>query len=432
MKKNKAAADSVTHALAALPRAPRYLVAFSGGLDSTVLLHAMIGEAHRRRTRLKAVHINHNLQSESASWAQHCEAFCRTRGISFTGISIDINFPLGASLEAAARGSRYETLRDMMRPGDVLLTAHHQDDQLETFLLMALRGSGPAGLAAMPHDTAFGAGRLLRPLLDVPRASLEAYAAQHALQWLTDPSNADTRFDRNYLRHEIVPRLRARWPAAGDTFGRAARHCAGAVDLLDGLAARDWVACCREDRASLSVTRLAALAPARAAQCLRYWLRRQCLPAPDEKRLGQIQTTMLTAGRDRAPKVAWTGAEVRRYRDGLYAMAPLAPAPAAPLTWETRKPLYLPDDLGVLDAPPGLADTRLSVAFRAGGEALKPAGQAHHRPIKKLLQEAGIVPWMRGRLPLVYRGGVLVAVGDLWHSEEFPPGLRWEGRPPLF
>lgn len=379
--KNKSAADPVTHALTALPRATRYLVAFSGGLDSTVLLHAMIEHARRRRTPLQAVHINHNLYPEAESWLQHCQAFCQAQNIAFEGLGIVFQIAPGASLEAVARESRYEALGNMLQVGDVLLTAHHQDDQLETFLLMALRGSGPAGLAAMPAATPFGAGQLLRPLLGVPRAALETYAAQHGLQWLTDPSNADTRFDRNYLRREIVPRLRERWPAAGQTISRAARHCAGAVELLDGLAARDWVACVRAGGASLSVSRLAALAPTRAAQCVRYWLARLTLPVPDEKRLGQVLGPMLNAGRDRAPKVVWAGVEVRRYRDGLYAMPPLPPAPQQTLTWDARQPLVLPAGLGVLQAPPELAGQSLTLHFRAGGEALQVAGQADRKSV---------------------------------------------------
>lgn len=429
--KNKSAVDPVTHALTVLPRATRYLVAFSGGLDSTVLLHAL---AHRprRRTPVYALHVNHGLHADAAKWALWCAAFCKSHGVVFTDTSLAIPHAPGSSLEAAAREARYAWLRAHMQPGDVLLTAHHQDDQLETFLLMALRGSGPAGLAAMPAAAPFGAGQLVRPLLGSPRAVLEAYAAQYDLQWLTDPSNADTRFDRNYLRREIAPRLRDRWPAAGETISRAARHCAAAVDLLDGLAARDWVACIRADGASLSVARLAALASSRAAQCVRYWLARLGLPAPDEKRLGQLLGPMLTAGRDRAPNVVWAGVEVRRYRDGLYAMPPLPLAPGSEIVWDTRKPLVLPAGLGALHAPSKLAGESLTVRFRVGGEALQVAGQAHHRPVKKLLQEAGIVPWMRVRLPLIYQAGELVAVGDLWATAGFAPGVRWEDRPPLY
>lgn len=424
--------------LRSLPAAQRYIVAISGGLDSTVLLHALAALRRQLKTPVHAIHVNHGLHPDSGRWAEHCRALCAGVHIPFEAHTVAVRRDSGMGLEAAARAARYGVLKSCLVPGDVLLTAHHLDDQLETFLLMALRGAGPAGLAAMPVATAFGPGHLARPLLDVPRAALRAYAETGQLQWLDDPSNADTALDRNYLRQEVIPRLRARWPGAAGTIARSTRHSAAAAAMLDGLAAQDYVRTLRPDGSTLAVSRLKTLPEARAALLVRFWLERLALPPPPGRRLEQVLREVLQAGADRRPKVSWEGAEIRRYRDGMYAMAPLPALPEASLAWKPAQPLDLPAGLGRLHLqadPAAPGPPVLEVRFRDGGERVQLAGSAHRRPLKKLLQEAGVPPWMRERIPLIYRDGQLVAVGDLWRCEPFAAqsGYRivWQNRPAL-
>ena len=221
--------DPFVPVLNRLPPAPAYWVAYSGGIDSHVLLHLLAGWRARLPGVLGAVHVNHQLQQQSGDWELHCRAVCEELGLGFQALQVAARPRRGESPEAAARSARYRGLSEWLPPGAVLVTAQHLDDQAETLLLQLLRGSGVHGLAAMPAMTVLGAGLHQRPLLGVTRAQLRRYAESHRLDWIDDPSNTDTAFDRNYLRHEIMPRLKARWPAAGATLSRSAAHCAEAV-----------------------------------------------------------------------------------------------------------------------------------------------------------------------------------------------------------
>lgn len=439
---------SVLPTLRRLEPARRFLLAFSGGLDSTVLLHALCQLRAELNAELVAVHVNHRLQPAAGAWAEHCRRTCEAWNVPYMLREIDVRLAPGVSPEAAAREARYAAFESLLEAGDVLLTAQHQDDQLETFLLQLLRGAGLPGLAAMPAVMPFGAGRLARPLLDVPRVELAAYAVASGLQWIDDPSNRDTRFDRNWLRHELIPLLKSRWPAVGATVSRAARHCAAGAALLGELAREDLAALTVASGERLDATALAALPAERAANVLRHWLAARGLPMPPERKLAHVLSDVLHARADRQPCVRWPGGEVRRHRGVLYALRPLPPVPAgAPLDWSIDTPLALGAGLGTLLAEPargmGLSRTRLgtgpvTVRFRGGGERIRPVGHAHHKALKKLLQEAGIVPWMRSRIPLVYAGTELAAVGDLWIGAEFAaqpdePSLTlfWRDHPPL-
>lgn len=225
------------HALA--PDASGYWVAYSGGLDSQVLLHALAAVREQLPAPVGALHINHNLQPDASAWAEQCRAVCAELGITYRALSIQAHAQPGESPEAAARAARYQALVDAVPEGGVLLTAHHQDDQAETLLLQLVRGAGPKGLAAMPERALLGDVPLLRPLLNVSRAALLDYAEQHRLRWLEDPTNASTEYDRNFLRHEILPLLKQRWPATSLVLARSAQHQADAVRLLTELAAMD-------------------------------------------------------------------------------------------------------------------------------------------------------------------------------------------------
>lgn len=424
--------DRVLPALERLPGIRRYRVAFSGGLDSTVLLHAMAELRPRIEAELCAVHVNHGLQAAAADWARECRAACEALGIPLHAVEVDARPGSGESPEAAARHARYAAIRALIEAGDCLLTAHHQDDQAETVLLQLLRGSGVAGLAAMPPHAPFAAGWHARPLLDLTRAELRAYAAARDLRWIDDPSNFDTGLRRNYLRHEILPRLRSQWPAFARTLSRSAAHHAESARLLDEVGAEDFTAVAGPRAATLSIDALMQLSPERLNNVLRYWLRTLELPLPSTAHLERLHEDILKAAQDSAPLLAWPGAEVRRYRSLLYAMWPLPPHdPEQVVPWDLAAPLDLPTCGGRLVARHVaghgirrvlLKDRPVTVRFRRGGEHCRPAGRGHTHELRKLLQESAVPPWLRERVPLLYIGDELAAAGDLFICEGFQAG----------
>jgi tRNA(Ile)-lysidine synthase len=423
-----------------------HCVALSGGIDSVALLHAMRALRDGGRVRsLRAVHADHGLQAASCDWAARCRALCAELDVPLEVVELGLVAQPGASVEAQAREARYAALARLLRPGEWLLTAHHRDDQLETVLIQLLRGAGVAGLAAMPPRAPLGAGWHLRPLLGIDRAAIAAYAAEHALAFLHDPMNESARLDRGWLRSEVLPRLRSRWPAAAATVARSASHLAQASRLLAELAAADARGIA--DGSRLSVAGLRGLTRDRQANLLRWWIHERGLRPPPATRLEAALDELLTARADGQPLVHWPEGELRRYRGRLYAMRPLpAIPPAASLSPVGGRGLQLGAGCGEFTLLPGAAGTLradlpapIEIRFRSGGESLRPALARPRKRVKDLCQEAGIVPWMRGRLPLVYAGGRLAAVADLWVDAEFQaapgaPALApvWTGRPELF
>jgi len=417
-------------------------VALSGGLDSTVLLHAMAALAAEAQLNLRAIHVDHGLQAESPAWARSCAATCRAAGVPLEILTLRLAPPRGASVEAAAREARYAALAPLLEDGEWLLTAHHRDDQLETVLIQLLRGAGVAGLAAMPVRVAFGRGCHVRPLLDFDRAELVAYAGAHRLAWHEDPMNLDLRFDRGWLRSRVLPAVRERWPSAAVTVARSASHLAEASRLLSEIARAD--AAGLVDAGRLSLEGLARLSRDRQVNLVRGWLREQGLRPPPSARLQAAMPAFLTAREDGAPALRWDAGEVRRYRGRLYALHPMQEA--LPARNEGGTSLELGPGCGrftlVEGAEGGLCAARALqpvFRFRRGGESLRPHAERPRKRLKDLCQEAGIVPWMRERLPLVFVGEQLVAVADLWIDADFAaeagrPALKpvWTGRPQLY
>ncbi len=418
-------------------------VALSGGLDSCVLLHAMAALARTQPFKLRAVHVDHGLQAASATWAESCREACTAAGVELRVLTLGLGVPRGESLEAAAREARYAALAAELAPGERLLTAHHRDDQLETVLIQLLRGAGVAGLAAMPARARLGPGWQLRPLLDVDRGALREYADGQGLAWCEDPMNASLRFDRGWLRARVLPAIRERWPAASVTVARRAAHHAEAGRLLDALAAADAEGILDDGRVSLAA--LAGLPRDRQVNVLRWWLRSEGLRPPAAAQLGAVLPDFFSARPDGAPALRWPAGEIRRYRGRLYAGRPLPAQPG----------IAAPPGAPVFELGPGLGHFELvateegglrsplpaepELRFRAGGESLRPHAGRPRKRLKDLCQEAGVVPWMRERLPLVYLGGQLAAVGDLWIDAGFavPPGQPawrpvWSGRPRIY
>jgi tRNA(Ile)-lysidine synthase len=405
----------------------RLWVAFSGGLDSTVLLHlcTALRDQHAGLD-LHAIHINHGLQQAADDWALHCHQQCERMAVSLQVLRVDATAARGESPEEKARQARYQALANTMTSNDVVFMAQHRDDQAETLLLQLLRGSGPHGAAGMPVTAALGQSMLARPLLTCSRQQLQHYAEEHALAWIEDPSNTDTAYDRNYLRHAVLPHLYSRWPALGQTLGRAADHFAEAAGLLDMLAADDLAGVGTDQ--GLSIRQLQALDAARQRNLLRYWFRQQDLPVPQSRQLEHILSDVIPARLDAEPCVRWHGAEVRRYRDTLLAMSPLpATDTESSHPWDLSRPLDIPLPAGRLVATTatgsGLAaryaKSRVSVRFRRGGEVCQPVGRQHHHDLKTLMQDAGIPPWQRDRIPLIFVDEQLAQVVGHWLCEPF-------------
>jgi len=408
-------------ALDALPAAAgSVVVGFSGGLDSSVLLHALAHLPQARARGLRALHVDHGLHADSTTWSRHCAEFAAAQRVPFASVPVSVAHDTGTGLEDAARTARRTALGDAMTAGEILTLAQHRDDQAETILLKLLRGAGPEGLGGMRTMRQFAQGYLWRPLLDVPRSALAAYAQAHALRWIDDPSNADTTLRRNFLRAEVLPRLHQRWPDATAALAHSATWARHAADFIEVHSAHALAQMQGLDPATLDWARWLALPDALRDPVLRLWLRGLELDAPAHFHIEELERQLRGSARDRNPCVRWDDTELRRYRDLLYA---LRPAPAPPDDWETAwggEPLALPGGgTLLLDHPaPETVPLSLRVRFRRGGERLKPAGRRHTRELRLLLQEAGVPPWQRARVPLIFDvDGELLAAADLYASD---------------
>ena len=429
----RSGAEAVRQTLVdALPAGTSLCAAFSGGRDSTVLLHALAGLRAGRGWRLRAIHVDHQLHHDAGQWSAHCVDVARRLAVPLDVVRVDVARDGGRGLEAAAREARYGALRSLLRADEWLLTAHHADDQLETVLLHLLRGSGIAGLAGIPVSAQFGPGQLCRPLLHTLAADIAAYGdtvlKPAGFNWLSDPMNADLGGDRAYVRHRIAPVLRGRFPAVDRAFGRSAAHAAEAAGLLDDMARIDAGEVVDGHR--LSIMALGRLPASRQRNLLLWLVRERGWAVPPERRLREGLAQLLAAAPGRQPVLAWAGHEVRRYRDQLH-LIDVAPDSFGPgmeqaIPWPRGQTLALGGVRGELDLRPtddgerlaaGLAGELLTVQFRRGGERLRAGADPHHRTLKYLYQSQGIVPWMRAHVPLILAGGRLAAVGDLWIAD---------------
>lgn len=438
-------ARTLAAVLAHYPRPRRYVVAYSGGVDSSVLLHALVVLIRTAswQTAVDAVHVHHGLHPRADTWAEHCARECERLQIPL--ICQRVRVEQGAAgLEASARDARYQVLRAYMQHDDVLLTAHHADDQAETVLLHLTRGAGVRGLAGMAERRRFGAGWHQRPLLDVSRAALQGYAETHGLTWIEDPSNADVTLQRNFLRHQVIPLLNTRWPAAVAMLNRAARHLADAEQVLTILAGEHLSRCLTAD-GGLSVSALTAAERILQPLILRAWVAQFHIPPPPAQAIQRILDELVPAADDAEPLVAWPNVEVRRYRQTMYLLERHAAVDASQCwQWLGDAPLRLPNN-GELRAE--LADqdgialrhwqsSAVRVGYRRGGERLRLAGRSGSHAVKKLYQEAGVPPWLRARTPLVFIDGQLAAIPGRWIDARFAapcgaPQLRiiWTPQP---
>ena len=414
----------VDSALTALP-AGSLTVAFSGGVDSSVLLQLLSRSPCARDRGLRAVHVDHGLHPRSGDWAAHCAQTSHRLDVPLQIVRTTAEHARGLGPEAAARKARYSAFESVLGENEILAFAHHRDDQTETVMLKLLRGAGPQGLAAMRSLRRLGKAWAWRPLLDVPRDDLQRYAKQVDLEWIDDPSNEDTQIERNFLRHDVLPCLRRRWPKADASISQSANWIRAASDFIDAEASGALASVQGLDPATLHFRPWLDLPDALRDPVLRLWLRDLNLAQPNQHQVGELERQLETASEDKLPCIRWPGAELRRYRELLYAMSTLKMPDTG---WETHwdgQALILPAQTGTLllesvsaQSGPLKAADQLIVHFRRGGERLRLAVGGHHRDLRDLFQEAGIPPWQRGRIPmLLNRHGELLAVGDLWLSE---------------
>jgi tRNA(Ile)-lysidine synthase len=402
-------------------------VALSGGVDSVVLLDWLASLSVRMQFELSAVHVNHGISANAAMWTQFCRTLCRSRSIPLEIARLKINRESGVSLEAAARDARYRIFAKLKT--DYVVLGQHLDDQAETLLLQLLRGAGVKGLGAMPvvRDLASEIGgskgsargpKLLRPMLDVPRREIENYAVENALQWITDESNDDTSFDRNFLRHDFFPLLEKRFPSYRTTFLRTSRHMAEASLLLDELAKADSKECAAFEK--LQIEDLRNLSGPRARNLLRYFLVQQGAILPSTVKLEEILRQLLSARPDAKVHVAFGNAEVRCFRGALHVRrANTFPNAEWSLSWQGEKQLVIPNLGGTakFTRRKGLGinllrlmEKPVTLRMRQGGERLRPDSERPRRSLKNLLREAALPPWEREALPLIFSGEHLVCV----------------------
>ena len=382
----------------------QYLIAFSGGVDSTVLLHVAAQLAQRNSAiQLRAIHINHGLSKQADQWVTHCQELCQQLNIPLIIEKVKLQQQKKLGVEAAARKARYVAIAKHQLADEILLTAHHQQDQVETILLHLMRGTGVKGLAGMVQKD-----QHLRPLLNVSKDDILAYANTEKLKWIEDESNQNLDFSRNKLRHQIIPELAQQWPSVAEQVSKTARHCLEAQQLLDELAQQDLI-CSRADHCltlpeqqllypgvQLSVEKILELSVARQKNLLRYWLAQQQSLMPSEIKLTQILTEVMLAKEDAQPCVAWENVSVRRYQDLLFCVG------SRDGSSHNLEDFY----------PPLTSEqfTQAQFKTRQGGERLTLPNHEHSSSLKKLLQQWGVPPWQREQLLLAWLDDQLVAV----------------------
>lgn len=425
-------AERLLHILRSLPKVNSYLVGFSGGADSTALLHALASIRADLDAPVSAVHVNHGIHPQAGHWQHYCENFCRRLGIELTCLDIKLDRRSGKGLEAEARHLRYAAISGLLDPADCLLTAHHADDQAETLLLNLMRGSGVEGLTAMPASRPLGQGFLQRPLLQFKNSALKEYLRTHAIEWIEDPSNQSMNHDRNFVRHEVIPLLEQRWPEVSQRLLLTREAMSDARGLLEALA-EDYLASNLLDPFVLVLSRRCLDKPELLKLVIRHWIKESDAPGIPAYKLGTLCDQVRQDAGGHKVALYWDGWSLRLYRDQLW-LQPDPAVSACPFrTWpDDRNWLDLGEDIGRLT----LTRTgEVPVAMNAGfpnGELvvgnrndLAQNSILHggvHKRLKNIFQYAGIPHWLRNSIPLCSLDGELAAVGDWCLSEKFN---RW-------
>ncbi|MEH6583745.1 MAG: tRNA lysidine(34) synthetase TilS [Halioglobus sp.] len=417
--------SSLDSGLASRLHASRWYVAFSGGLDSTVLLHLLNAwrQVHPDSPELVAWHVNHGMQATADEWVQHCSAQCADWGISFRSDRVTVESQ-GQGVEAAARNARYGIFEEGLEAGDILFMAHHLDDQVETFFLRLMRGAGLQGLSGMPDERSLGRGLLVRPLLGEVQESLRAYASEQHLSFIEDPSNNDMSLDRNFLRGEVLPLLATRWGGYRQTVNRASGHLVSALSTLEESSPAPQTLYSTMGDPGVSMQFLKGVSREVAAFRLRSWLGSWNLPLPPFATMDEFLRQLDEGLDDSAPRLNCGSYVLGRYGEGVYLLPEFTEGEPSPVQLVVGGDCDIAG-IGTLSlvqqtTGPGLAlgsGDVLEISSRNGGERCRPQGRAHSQTLKKLFQERAVPPWWRGHVPLVTLGGELLSVGDLWLCE---------------
>ena len=404
----------------------RVFIAYSGGVDSHVLLH-LASLDQELKPRVTAVYVNHGLQAEANAWAEHCKKVSVDLGVQFKCLTVNAQKAAGQSQEEAARNARYKALKALLQECDVLLLAQHREDQMETVLLQLFRGAGVKGLSGMPTISDFGHGKMGRPFLDTSQQAINEYAKHCHLSWVEDTSNQCDDFDRNFLRNQILPQLKNRWPALDKTVSRSARHCASSQSLVQGLAHTLFEKIYDFSDETLIISKLLKLSLTEQQLLIREWFNHQQLRMPSEKMLQRVIDEVLNAKVSASPKIQGQGYCICRYRDKLFCLKEEdSNNIQTDHIWLTgvREIALAGGCLSIIDARQGISKlmwdkSEIEIKYRQGAEKIKLPGREGHHVLKKLFQEQAIPPWQRKAMPLIYLDNHLAAVGDLWISTDF-------------
>ena len=438
------------------------IIAYSGGVDSQVLLVALakLKQQGQLANNIVVCHVNHGLSPDADAWQAFAQHQCNNFSLPFISYKLNLKKQAQQSLEAIARDARYQCLVQASTEPALIVTGHHLNDQVETFLLALKRGSGLKGLSAMPASLQLAPHRLVRPLLSISRADIVVYANQQQLDWIEDESNTDQGFDRNFLRHTILPELASRWPSINKTIARSAEHCFEAQQLIDELAQQDLVHC-QLSPYKLSVSNLNKLSEARLKNLLRYFLASHHYLMPTRSQLAQI-CQQLNAEADKSPVIQLANCSFRRFKNALYLTAIYqdlslwqASVNFDELASETPLNVMLPDELGTLNfstRPEQIeikniwqawikkpnTEQLVTVSFAHENPKCLPQYRQRSRTLKKVLQELAIAPWQRKRLPFIYYDNELVAVVGYFVCQDYVADskdgeciISWQGEAKL-
>ncbi|MGR0279958.1 tRNA lysidine(34) synthetase TilS [Marinomonas dokdonensis] len=401
--------------------AGRVWVGLSGGVDSCVLLHALVNQVSPlQRQQLTAIHIHHGLSAKADEWIEFCQQLCQDWGVGFVAEKVCLQTQ--ASIEDAARKARYEVFEQHVSSKDVLLLAHHQGDQTETVLFRLLRGTGGKGLSGMPVERALGetGARLLRPLLSVSKAQIENYAERFALSWVQDDSNFDEHFTRNFLRQSVIPPLVSRFPKMQENIASTAQRIETDYTMLARFAEQQLASWCNP-KGGLILTELAELAAEERQFWLRHFLAQHDISLP-HRQLVNLDT-MLTSAGDKQPEVLLAEKRLQRHQHCLYVLPQESPVVLGKLIegqWLTRS----------FDSVRVLGAVNCELKPRPQGASITLAN-GNTRKLKKWLNDQSIPSWWRDHLPYIYQDNQLVAIGDLWVHPDWQGKVEWQPSPQL-
>lgn len=409
-------ADQLAESLSLLPAGRSYWVGYSGGADSTALLTALGELKSHQNLNVRALHINHGLHPDCDKWQIHCEKYCLDLGVPLETQHIFVSRDSGHGLEAEARRLRYGIAASLLEKNDIFLTAHHRNDQAETLLLNLMRGSGVDGLAGMPESRPLGKGLLARPLLHFRMESLQQYLLDLGIGWIEDPSNENVDYDRNFLRHELIPFIEKRWPGVYDQLAHSTVLCREASSVLGRWAEEKLSTCLLHDQV-LDLTKLPAT-PEEFRIMVRQWLRINHAPPVPGMRLVELCEQLILATAPTRLRIMWTGWEIRQFRQSLWLQTTDQPLDLDPIAWSEPTRLDLGQVSGDIEfkGSATLPRTNLIVRGRSGGESLLMHG-SKRRKVKDLLRESGFPPWLRPSIPIIMAGNEVLAIADLFISD---------------